>query len=347
VHLRDPGQTHKEDLITGTNAAAAGGVTSVVCMPNTAPVLDSPELIQDVVERAKSCKVKVHPCASITKGLLGKVQTDFRALKRAGAVAVSDDGMPVMNSYLMSNAVINASNASLRLISHSEDLGIKDTRESENIAVERDVGIAESTFFPVHIAHVSTKEAVDYIRGAKSYGTAVTCEAAPHHFTLTAGELTRRDADYRMNPPLREQADIEAIIEGLADNTIDCIASDHAPHSPDEKADFDNAPNGVLGLETILAVSLTQLYHSGRLPLSRIVELLCVNPRKILKLKGGSFTKGMSADIAVVDLNEEWVVVPDKLHSKSRNTCFKGMTLKGKVKYTLADGEIIYTDGGL
>ncbi|MCL1832653.1 MAG: dihydroorotase, partial [Oscillospiraceae bacterium] len=221
VHLRDPGQTHKEDLVSGTNAAAAGGVTSVVCMPNTSPVIDTPELVRDIIARAKTCKVKVHPCAAITKGLQGKEQTDFRALKRAGAVAVSDDGMPVMNSFLMSNAVINASNAVLRLISHSEDLSIRDTRESENIAIERDVGIAESTFFPIHIAHVSTKEAVEYIRNAKNYGAAVTCEAAPHHFTLTCEELDKRDADYRMNPPLREAADVEAVIEGLADGTID------------------------------------------------------------------------------------------------------------------------------
>jgi dihydroorotase len=333
VHLRDPGQTHKEDLISGTNAAAAGGVTAVVCMPNTTPVSDTPELIRDVVTRARECKVKVYPCAAITKGLSGEKLTDFAALKAAGAVAVSDDGMPVADTELMEQAMLAANKVELPIISHCEP---------ENEITERELALAEKLNVPIHIAHVSTRQAVEYVRAAKSRGVAVTCEAAPHHFTLTDSELEKQDADYKMNPPLRKFEDVKAVIEGIRDGTVDCIASDHAPHTSAEKSDFEKAPNGVLGLETILGVSLRRLYHEYDIPLGRIIELLCVNPRRILGIGGGSLEIGEVADLAVVDLEEEWVVEPAELHSKSQNTCFKGMTLKGRVKYTLVEGEVVY-----
>jgi len=345
VHLRDPGQTHKEDLISGANAAAAGGVTAIVCMPNTKPTIDMPELVQDIVERSASVKVKIYPCAAITKGLKGEELSntaDFRALKKAGAVAVSDDGMPVANAQMMLGAMEFANEAELMVISHCEDLNLIDTRMSENTVTVRDVNFAYLLNAPVHIAHVSTKEAVNYIRKEKRRGAPVSCEVAPHHFTLTLNELLKRDADYKMNPPLRRKDDITALIEALCDGTVDCIASDHAPHAPSEKIDFESAPNGVLGLETILSVTLTQLYHTGKLSLEKIVELLCVNPRRILGIEGGKLEPGSPADIAVVDLNEEWIVEPDRLHSKSRNTCFKEMKLKGRVKYTLVDGKVEY-----
>jgi len=344
VHLRDPGQTHKEDLASGSMAAAAGGVTAVMCMPNTSPVIDTPALVRDIAVRSKAAKVKIYPCASITKGLLGQELTDFHALKAAGAVAVSDDGHPVEDSALMAKAMKLAHEAGLAIISHCEDLSVTDTRMSENLMTEREINLANDLKLPVHIAHVSTNEAVSAIIAAKAagLGSLVTCEVAPHHFTLTEAELLKGDADYRMNPPLRGAGDVRALIEGLSDGEFDCIASDHAPHAKFEKADFENAPNGVLGLETILAVTLTRLYHTGKLPFKKIVELLCVNPRRILGISGGGLCAGSLADIAVVDLEEEWVVIPEELHSKSKNTCFKGMTLKGRVKYTLVDGEVVY-----
>jgi len=328
VHLRDPGQTHKEDLFTASEAAAAGGVTAVVCMPNTTPVIDTPELVRDIIQRSKSAKVKVYPCAAITKGLQGEELTDFAALKKAGAVAVSDDGMPVVSDELMEAAMVNASQAGLGIISHCEP---------ENEMTLREVGLAGRLGVPVHVAHVSTKEALSCINEN------VTFEVAPHHFTLTQDDV--KDSDYKMNPPLRTADDVAALIELLCnDNSVKgtcAIASDHAPHTPEEKSG-DNPPNGVLGLETILAVTLTQLYHTNKLTLDRIVELLCTNPRRILKLPEVSLSVGSPADIAIVDLNEEWTVLPQRLHSKSKNTCFKGMTLKGKVKYTILNGKVVY-----
>jgi len=337
VHLRDPGQTHKEDLISGTNAAAAGGVTSLLCMPNTAPALDTPERIADIVERSRGLKARVYPCAAITHGLRGEILTDFAALKAAGAVAVSDDGMPVASDALMRAAMLKAKEAGLPIISHCEP---------ENEMTAREIALAQELSAPVHIAHVSTKVALECVINA---GTLVSYEVAPHHFTLTQSELKKRDADYKMNPPLRTAQDVKALLAVLTSepSTVDncqlsTVASDHAPHSISEKADFDKAPNGVLGLETLLGVTLRRLYHEGGVSLSRIVDLLCVNPRKILGLPGGRLEVGEVADIAIVDLNEEWRVTPEDLQSKSRNTCFKGMALRGRVKYTLLGGEVVY-----
>ncbi|MCL2036152.1 MAG: dihydroorotase [Oscillospiraceae bacterium] len=351
VHLREPGQTHKEDISTGGKAAAAGGVTGLMCMPNTSPVIDSPELVREIIKRAKITKIKVYPCASITKGLRGKELTDFRELKKAGAIAVSDDGRPVENDNLMRRAMVLAKQAGLKIISHCEDLNAANPRIGENTITEREVSISEELNAPIHIAHVSTKEALDHIRRAKATCThkisgfpPVTCEVTPHHFTLTEKELLKRDGDYCMNPPLRQDDDIREIIRSLSLGAIDCIASDHAPHTAEEKADFEGVPNGVIGLETILSVTLTQLYHTGILPMSKIVDLLCVNPRRILGIPGGEIKEEAAADLCVFAPDEEWTVVPEKLHSKSKNTCFKGLTLKGRVKYTLVDGEVVYDD---
>jgi dihydroorotase len=332
VHLRDPGQTHKEDLVSGTNAAAAGGVTAVLCMPNTTPALDTPEKIRALVARCAGLKARVYPCAAISRGLGGRELTDFSALKAAGAVAVSDDGMPVASDELMREAMLSAKESGLTIISHCEP---------ENEMTARDIRLCGEHGLPVHIAHVSTQVSLGYIAEAKAQKLPVSCEIAPHHFTLTEDELSARDADFKMNPPLRGQEDVSALIDSVP-KIADCIASDHAPHTVSEKLDFDCAPNGVLGLETILAVTLTRLYHTGKADLARITELLCVNPRKILGIDAVEVREGAVADIAVVDLNEQWVVEPEKLQSKSRNTCFKGMKLKGKVKYTLLGGEVVY-----
>ncbi len=362
VHLRDPGQTYKEDVLTGCEAAAAGGVTAVACMPNTVPTADCPDVIKYILQKAKGAAAKVYPIGAITKGLKGEELCDYAALKAAGCVAVSDDGRPVESASVMEHGMLKAQLAGLAVISHCEDLkvingGIMNdgevarrlgakgmSRLSEDVVTARELAISRSCGAPIHIAHVSTEGSADLIRAAKHIGIKCTCETAPHYFMLTEEKLSGRDADYRMNPPLRTEADRQAIIRALADGTIDCIITDHAPHSAEDKSDFEKAPNGVVGLETSLAAALTELYHGGVLTLKDIVRLMCVNPRRILGIPGGSLKEGEPADIAVADINELWTVEPDKLHSKSHNTCFKGMTLKGKVKYTFLDGKTVYRD---
>lgn len=362
VHFRDPGQTHKEDIITGGNAAAAGGVTAVACMPNTSPAVDNAETVKLILEKAKNATVKVYPVGCITKGLKGEELCDFEELHKAGCVAVSDDGKPVKNARIMAQALVKAHYAGLKVISHCEDqevvaggiinsgevskeLGVSGMhRISEDISTAREIILARDLEMPIHIAHVSTATSMTLLRVAARYGIMVTSETCPHYFSLTDEKLRSRDADYRMNPPLRTKDDVEAITEGVCDGTIDCIVTDHAPHTAEEKADFEKAPNGVVGLETSLAVTLTRLYHTEKLKLSKIVKLMCVNPRKILNVPGGNFSVGEPADIAIVNLDEEWTVDPEKLHSKSHNTCFKGEKLKGKVKMTILDGKIVYTD---
>lgn len=362
VHFRDPGQTHKEDIITGCEAAVAGGVTAVACMPNTVPVVDNAEAVKYIIRKSKGAKAKVYPVGCITKGQNGEELCDYNELKAAGCVAVSDDGKPVLNARLLARAMVKAHYAGLRVISHCEDpqviaggimnsgevskeLGIKGMhRISEDISTAREIVIAGDLEMPIHIAHVSTATSMLLVRLGARYGAMVTSETAPHYFMLTDEKLRLRDADYRMNPPLRTEDDVTAITEGVCDGTIDCIVTDHAPHAPEEKADFEKAPNGVVGLETSLAATLTALYHRGKISLKRIVRLMCVNPRKILGIAGGNLGEGEPADITVFDINEEWIVDPEKLHSKSKNTCFKGMKLKGKVKMTIVDGKIVYED---
>lgn len=362
VHFRDPGQTHKEDILTGCEAAAAGGVTAVACMPNTTPPIDNTEVVMYILNKARKAKARVYPIGCITKGLKGEELCDFEELHKAGCVAVSDDGKPVRNARIMARAMVKAHYAGLRVISHCEDpdiisggiinsgavskeLGVPGMhRMSEDTQTAREIVLAADLEMPIHIAHVSTAMSMKLVRLGAKYGTMVTSETCPHYFTLTDEKLRLRDADYRMNPPLRTDDDVAAITEAVCDGTIDCIVTDHAPHSAEEKSDFEKAPNGVVGLETSLAVTLTQLYHTGRISMRHLVRLMCVNPRKILNIPGGSLGKGDPADIAIFDPNEEWMVDPEKLHSKSHNTCFKGMTLKGRVKMTILNGNVVYED---
>ena len=360
VHLRDPGQTQKEDIITGCRAAAAGGVTSLLAMPNTAPAVDNPETVRYILDKAKNADAKVYVAASVTKGLKSIEPTDLEALKNAGAAALSDDGRPVENTKFLSDAMKKAPKLGMTVAAHCEDLfladggkinegevsralGIKGIPASaEDCGTAREIALAAAENVPIHICHVSTKTSVALVRDAKRRGVKVTAETAPHYFSLTEKELLKRDADYRMNPPLRTAEDVKAIIEGLQDGTLDCIATDHAPHTPEEKADFEKAPNGSIGMETSLAVGITYLVKTGLLTFDELVRKMSVNPAKILGIEAGSLSAGSSADIVLVDINEQWTVDVDSLHGKSKNTPFKGMTLTGRVKKTLLNGKVVF-----
>lgn len=357
VHLRDPGFLYKEDLITGAEAAAAGGVTTVACMPNTSPAIDNAETVTDIIKRAKKACVNILPYGAVTLGQKGINLSDAAALKAAGVVALSDDGIPVMNAALLREALKTAKTLDLVISSHCEDaelvknyavnegtisdrLGIPGRPAvAEELMVMRDVMLAYDTGAKIHIAHVSTAGSVDIIRRAKSDGVLVTAETCPQYFTLTEDEILKQGALAKVNPPLRTARDVEAIIEGLADGTIDAIATDHAPHSADEKAlPLLDAPSGMVGLETSLALTLTALYHTGKLTISRIIDLMSTNPSNILGINKGQLRIGDDADIVIFDPDETWTVDPDRFKSKGRNTPFKGMPLKGKVKYTIVSG---------
>ncbi len=362
VHLRDPGLTHKEDIFTGCEAAAAGGVTSVACMPNTKPVTDSAEVIRYIIDKSRKAKARVYPVAAVTRGMDGEQLTDMAALKSAGAIAFSDDGKPVKNARIMLEGMQHAACIGRKVLSHCEDLelinggimhkgdvsrmlGVRGMdRASEDSITAREISLAASAGVPIHICHVSTWLSVEMIRMAKAKGVQVTCETAPHYFILDHQKLITKDADYRMNPPLREQKDIRAILGGIADGTIDCIITDHAPHAANEKADFYTAPNGVVGLETSFAACYTYLVRTGVISLRRLVELMSETPAELLGIPGGCIEEGGIADIAIADPDCEWTVDPAKLHSKSKNTVFKGMTLRGKVKTTICRGEIVFAE---
>lgn len=362
VHFRDPGFTHKEDILTGCAAALAGGVTGVCTMPNTKPPCDNPDTISYIRDKAGNTGVDVYPVGCITKGMSGGGLCGYDALKSAGCLCISDDGRPVENAELMRRALELTNTNGLLAVSHCEDLsiinggimnkgiiseklGVKGMdRVSEDMITAREIILAQSVNARIHICHVSTAGSVEIIRCSKKHGVRVTCETAPHYFLLTDKLLERRDADYRMNPPLRTQDDVNAIIEGIKDGTIDCIVTDHAPHTTEEKADFEKAPNGVVGLETSFAAALTGLYHTGEVKLNKIVELMCVNPRKILGLEIPAIAAGKTADLMIADIDREWKVDPGMLHSKSHNTVFKGMTLKGKPLVTISKGKIRYDE---
>ncbi len=362
VHLRDPGQTAKEDIISGCKAAAAGGVTSLLAMPNTIPAVDSAETVKYILGKAKEADSKVYVAASITKGLKSKEPTDLEELRAAGAAGLSDDGRPVENTRFLSEAMKKAPKLGMTVVAHCEDLflagggkinegevskalGVKGIPASaEDCGTAREIALAAAENVPVHICHVSTKTSVALVRDAKKRGVRVTAETAPHYFSLTEQELLKRDADYRMNPPLRTAEDVKAVIEGLRDGTLDAIATDHAPHTPEEKADFLSAPNGSIGMETSFAVANTYLVKTGLLSFEELIRKMSVNPAKILGINAGTLGAGSPADIALIAPDEQWTVDVNKLHGKSKNTPFKGKTLTGKVKMTLLDGKVVYKD---
>lgn len=362
VHFRDPGQTHKEDIFTGSAAAASGGVTSVFAMPNTSPVIDEPEILQTLIMREKEASVRIYQAACITKGMKSQSLCDLDSLRQAGAAAFSDDGRPVESDGLMKQALIKAAELGVPVLSHSEllslaeggkvnggyaaeKLGVKGMpAEAEAEAIKREISLAEETGCPLHFCHVSTQMSLEYIREAKRRGVKITCETGPHYFTFTEEAVMGRDADYRMNPPLRSESDRQAVISAIKDGTIDAIATDHAPHAASEKADFVSAPNGVIGLQTSLSASYTALVKGGVIDIVRLAELMSKNPAEIGKIPGGSLEAGMIADITLFDPNEVWTVEPEKLAGKSKNTPFKGMSLTGRVKYTVCRGEVVFED---
>ena len=360
VHFRDPGLTEKEDIFTGAAAAKAGGFTGVACMPTTKPPIDSAETVSYVLNKGAETGINVIPYACVTKGMKGEELCDYDELIKAGIVALSDDGRPVENAELMRQALEQSVTNGLIIASHCEDLkiinggiinkgeiseklGVKGMdRASEDYITAREIALAASCGARIHICHVSTYGSVNIIRAAKRDGIKVTCETAPHYFTFTDEKLLSRDADYRMSPPLRTERDRAAIEEAVIDGTIDCIITDHAPHTAQQKADFLTAPNGVVGLETSLAATLTKLYHTGRMTLPQIAQIMSVNPRKILGLPEAAVRVGELADLCIFDPDLEWVVKPEELHSKSKNSVFKGETLKGRNLYTFCKGKIVF-----
>jgi dihydroorotase len=363
VHLREPGQAYKETIASGTAAAAAGGFTSVCCMPNTSPVVDSPEWVTWLQQRDRGAIVNVFPIAAATLGSKGAVLTDLRALQRAGAVAISDDGRPILNDAVMRETLRVAAEINLPVIQHAEDtratehcsmnegptsfrLGLRGMSTSaEASIVERDIQLAQQfTGARLHVAHLSTAEALKAVRRGKRNKIRVTCEVTPHHFTLLDEHVADYDTNFKMNPPLRSAADREAILVALADGTVDAIATDHAPHAPHEKVvEFERAMFGITGLETALALAVTQLHRSQKIPLARIVELLTAGPARVVNLRGrGTLARGSHADVTIFDPKKRWTFEVAKSRSKSRNSPFDGWQFTGKVVATIVAGQIVY-----
>jgi dihydroorotase len=360
VHLREPGDEYKEDIVSGTRAAAAGGFTGVVCMPNTKPVNDNASVTAKILEQAGKGFARVYPVGAISKGSKGESLAGFGELKEAGVVAVSDDGLPVHDSQLMRRAIEYASDHQLTVISHSEERslvrngvmneGIVSTRlglkgipaAAESIMVYRDIALAEYTGKPVHIAHVSSAMSVELIRSAKARGVKVTAETAPHYFTLTDEAVQDYNTNAKMNPPLRTEADRKAILAALTDGTFDAIATDHAPHSRLEKeVEFDLAANGIIGLETSVPLTLA-LVREGVMDAERFVELLSINPARILRVQGGSLAAGQPADVTVIDPELEFDYREEVVVSKSKNSPFFGWPMKGRAVLTMFGGRITF-----
>ena len=367
VHFREPGDEHKETILTGSEAAAAGGYTAVACMPNTKPVNDSKSVTEYIIERAKKANlIRVYPIAAISNGQRGEFLTEFGELKRAGAVALSDDGRPVYDSKIMRDALEKARYWKMPVISHCEDLylskdgvmhegavsaklGLKGIPSaSEEIMVIRDILLSKLTKCPVHIAHVSTEGSVKFIEQAKEEGVSVTAETAPHYFSLDHGAVVEFGANAKMYPPLRETKDMEAIKKGLSKGVIDVIATDHAPHSPKEKGvDIKKAPPGIIGLQTALSLTLS-LVREGVMDLITAIAKLSWCPANILGINGGIIEEGGDADLTIIDLNKEYMVDGKDIKSKSHNSPFIGRLMKGKAVLTMVGGRVVWreSEGG-
>ena len=364
-HLREPGFEYKETIETGTQSAAMGGITSVACMPNTNPVTDNAAVVGFILAQAqKAGNVNVYPIGAISKGLKGQELSEMGELKKAGAVAVSDDGKPVQSAVLMRHAMEYAAMFDLPVISHCEEMSLVDdgymnegnmstylglrgiTRAAEEVMVSREIILAQTTNTPVHIAHVSTKGSVELVRHAKAQGVRVTCETCPHYFTLTDKAVDGFNTNAKMNPPLREQEDVDAVIAGIADGTIDAIATDHAPHHVDEKnCEFGYAANGIVGFETLLPLTVTYLVKTGKISINEAIKKMSVNPSGILKINKGTIKAGDAADIVIFDTENQYTIDVDKFVSKSKNSPYNGFEVYGKVEYTIVNGKIIVKQG--
>lgn len=360
VHLREPGFEYKEDIASGSAAAVRGGFTQVCCMPNTQPVCDNAAIVGYIVARAKEVGLcKVRPIGAITRGEQGENLAEMGKMKAAGAVAVSDDGRPVSDARMMRLAIEYASDFGLLCLSHCEDRSLVDggvvneglnstlaglkgiPRAAEEIMLAREIILAETLGKRVHICHVSTKGGVQLLRDAKARGVQVTAETCPHYFTLTDDVIVTYDANTKVNPPIREAEDVEAIKEGLHDGTLDCIVTDHAPHHRDEKCgEYNLAAFGISGIETSFSLSYTALVRGGILTLSQLAQRMSGAPARILGLEGGTLQEGEVADIMLADLNEKYVIEPKDFVSKGKNTPFEGMEVYGRVKYTIVDGTV-------
>jgi len=369
VHLREPGQAYKETIATGTAAAAAGGFTAVAAMPNTLPVNDSPEITRWMQAPERGAVIRVFPIAAATRGSKGEAINDYAALKSAGAVAVTDDGLPILKDNIMREVLAAAARVGLSVIQHAEDtrltqfaggsasmnlgpvsfrLGLRGMPpEAESGLVERDIRLVtdlRDTRAHLHVAHISTAAALAAVRQARRNGLRVTCEVAPHHFLLTEEHVGLYNTNAKMNPPLRSAADRDAMIEAILDGVVDAIATDHAPHAVHEKeVEFENAPNGIIGLETALGLSLRWLHKEWKMPLGRVLSLLSAQPAALFGMKGrGTLTVGSFADVVVFDPKAEWTYRARETRSRSRNTPFDGWAMQGKVHWTVSEGRIAY-----
>ncbi|MBR2622870.1 MAG: dihydroorotase [Clostridia bacterium] len=362
VHLREPGFERKEDIESGAKAAVKGGFTQVCCMPNTNPVVDNKVVVTYIKAREKEVNLcKIHPIGAITKGLKGEEMAAIAGMKKAGAVAISDDGVTVKNARLMRLAMEYAKGFDIKCLCHCEDKDLVDggsvheglsatiaglkgiPRAAEDVIIAREISLAEELNTAVHICHVSTYSGVRIIRDAKKAGIKVTAETCPHYYAVTDEIIRTYDTNTKVNPPIREEIDKQAILEGLKDGTLDCIVTDHAPHHADDKnVEYNQAAFGISGIETSFGFAIRYLYKAGVLSLNEIAYKMSYNPAQILGLEGGEIKEGGVADLMIADLDETWTIDPDHFVSKGKNNPFKGMQLQGVVKYTIVDGEIKY-----
>ena len=362
VHLREPGFERKEDIESGAKAAVKGGFTQVCCMPNTNPVTDNKVVVTYIKARAKEVNLcKIHPIGAITQGLKGEQMAAIGGMKKAGAVAISDDGVTVKNARLMRLAMEYAKGFDIKCLCHCEDKDLVDggsvneglsativglkgiPRAAEDVIIAREISLAEGLDAAVHICHVSTYSGVRLVRMAKQAGVKVTAETCPHYYSVTDEIIRTYDTNTKVNPPIREEIDKQAILEGLKDGTLDCIVTDHAPHHADDKnVEYNQAAFGISGIETSFGFAMTYLYKAGVLTLNEIADKMSYNPAQILGLDGGEIKEGGVADLMIADIDEKWTVDPDNFVSKGKNNPFKGMELQGVVKYTIVDGEIKY-----
>lgn len=364
VHFRDPGLTYKEDIETGSKAAAKGGFTTVCCMPNTKPVVDNVETVKYIIEKGeKTGLTNVLPVGAVTKNMAGVEITNVEELKKAGICAISEDGKSVMNSGVYRKAMKNAAKANVPVLAHCEDinlveggvinlgdksseLGVKGISNAvEDVIAMRDIMLAKETGATLHLCHCSTKDSVEMVKRAKEEGIKVTAEVCPHHFSMCSDDITSNDGNFKMNPPLRAREDMEALIKGLQDDIMDVISTDHAPHSAEEKAkDLEHAPFGIVGLETSVALTVTNLVKKGYLTPMQMAAKMSYNPAKVLGIPKGTLDEGKIADITIIDPDKEYTIDVNTFESKGKNTPFDGYKVSGEVEYTILNGKVVYSN---